>query len=393
MSSPTCVLFVTGAYFPEFSAGGLQSQAVARLLKGRAECHVLTTSIRAGLPPHDRVEDVAVTRVYVARTSRLSTALATVRMLVALIRLLPRVDVVHVQGFSTKNILVMALSKMAGRPVLLHLQTALYDEPATVRRQGRLAWWAFASADRYLSVSPGLTRHYLGANLDAAKVREIPNGVDETRFAPATVDERRDLRRRLHLPAEGPIVLFVGLISRDKQPQILLDAWIRLQPEERTASTLVFVGATDPAHFELGDRLIDRLQATVQLSGIAGRVMFVPPTSQVQDYFRAADVFVMPSLREGLPIALLEAMACGLPCVASRLPGATDVMIEDGINGRLVPPGDSAAFASALGELIANPSEAAAMGAAARRTVEERYTMKRVADTWLAAYEQVLAAK
>ena len=101
----------------------------------------------------------------------------------------------------------------------------------------------------------------------------------------------------------------------------------------------------------------------------------------------------MPSIREGLPIALLEAMACGLPCVASRLPGATDVMIEDGVNGRLVPPGEAAGFASALGAAIDNPVAAARMGAAARRTIEERYTMQRVADSWLAAYERVLAAR
>jgi glycosyltransferase involved in cell wall biosynthesis len=118
-------------------------------------------------------------------------------------------------------------------------------------------------------------------------------------------------------------------------------------------------------------------------------VMFVPPTNQIHDYFRAADVYAMPSIREGLPIALLEAMACGLPCVASRLPGATDVMIEDGVNGCLVPPGDAAGFASALGDAIADPGEAARMGAAARRTVEERYTMARVADIWLATYEHL----
>ena len=390
MNSRPRILLVTGAYAPEFSAGGLQSQSVARLLKGRAECRVLTTSTRAGLPSHEIVDGVPVSRIHVALASRPSRALATVKMFVELIRLLPRVDLVHLHGFSTKNILVTALSKIFSRRVLLHLHTALHDEPAAVRRQGRLAWWAFRSADQYLSVSPGLTRQYLGANLDAAKVREIPNGVDETRFAPPTAEERRELRMRLKLPVERPVVLFVGLISPDKQPHILLDAWARLQGDERTASTLVFVGATDPALFELGDRLIDQLQATAKASGFADRVVFVPPTTQVQDYFRAADIYVMPSIREGLPVALLEAMACGLPCVASRLPGATDVIIEDGLNGRLVPPGDAAGFAGALGEVIANPAEAARMGAAARRTVEERYTMQRVADSWLATYEQIL---
>ena len=145
--------------------------------------------------------------------------------------------------------------------------------------------------------------------------------------------------------------------------------------------------------FELGGRLIDQLRATAQASGFADRVVFVPPTNQVQDYFRAADMYVMPSIREGMPIALLEAMACGLACVASRLPGATDTMVEDGVSGRLVAPGDVDGFATAIGSLLADPATAARMGIAARRIVEDRYTMERVADMWLDAYNEVLGRR
>ena len=185
------------------------------------------------------------------------------------------------------------------------------------------------------------------------------------------------------------MVLFVGVISPDKQPDVLFEAWLLQQRDPALASTLVFVGATDPALFELGGRLIERLRDAVAASGFGDRVYFVPPTKRVEDYFRAADVYALPSAREGLPIALLEAMSCGLPCVASNLPGATDVMVEPGVNGLLVPPGDAAALAAALGEVLGEPANAAQMGAAARRTVEERYTMARVAEMWMAAYNEV----
>ena len=122
-------------------------------------------------------------------------------------------------------------------------------------------------------------------------------------------------------------------------------------------------------------------------------MVFAPPTNQIEDYFRAADMYVMPSMREGMPIALLEAMACGLACVASHLPGATDSMVEDGVNGRLVAPGDIPGFAAAIGGLLADPVAAGRMGAAARRTVEDRYTMERVAGMWLDAYNEVLARR
>ena len=384
-------MLITGAYFPEMSSGGLQSQAAARALHGRMDIVVLTTSTDPALPAHDIVEGVPVSRICVDVESRWSLVMATLRMTTELLRLLPRVNFAHIQGYSTKNILVSVLAKLFARPVILHLQTAKHDEPETVKTQGRLAWWAYSTADLYLSVSPGLTARYLAAGLPADRIREIPNGVDATRFSPASAEERSALRRRLNLPLERPLILFVGVISPDKQPHVLLDAWLRLQSDPALASTLVFVGATDPTLFELGGRLIDQLRGTVAASGFADRVVFVPPTNQVQDYFRAADMYAMPSLREGLPIALLEAMACGLACVASRLPGSTDTMIEPGVNGLLVPPGDVAAFADGLARLLSNPDEAARLGAAARLTVESRYTMERVADMWLDAYHHVLA--
>ena len=382
---------VTGAYFPEISAGGLQSRAVARELAGRADVHVLTTSTDSSLASRDTIDGTPVSRIYVDVTSRASRLRATVQMLFELLRVVPRVDLIHVHGFSSKNILLAVVAKMFRRPIVLHLHTALHDEPAAVAGQGRLAWWAFATADHYLSVSPGLTAHFLAAGLPSDRISPAPNGVDTERFRPATSDERVALRTALGLPLARPLILFVGIMSRDKQPHLLYDAWLRLQRDSALASTLVLVGATSPRQFEADADLVAEIRRRADEAGFSDRVIFVPPNNQIHDYFRAADVYAMPSIREGLPVALLEAMACGLPCVASRLPGATDVMIEDDVNGRLVPPRDATLLASALGAAIANHGEAARMGAAARRTIEERYTTARVAEIWLAAYQHVLA--
>ncbi|MFA5908662.1 MAG: glycosyltransferase family 4 protein [Vicinamibacterales bacterium] len=395
MSTPVLpsVLWVTGAYYPEFSAGGLQCQAVAHVLNGRARLKVLTTATTQGIPFREVVDGVSVSRVIVSVASRWSVVTASARLLAELFRLMPRAKLVHIQGYSTKNILVAAVSRLFGRPMLIHLQTARHDEPETIRAHGALAWWAFSGADAYLSVSPGLTACYLEAGLPAGRIREIPNGVDAVRFAPASPAERQALRRRLHLPEDRPIVLFVGVMSPDKQPHVLFDAWLRMRRETGIASTLVFVGASNPTLYELADRFAERVRAAADASGFGGEVLFVPPTAAIEDYFRAADVFAMPSAREGLPIVLLEAMACGLPAVASRLPGSTDTMIESGVNGLLVPPGDVAAFAAGLADLLSRPAAAAGMGVKARRTVEDRYTIERVAEQWMAAYNDVLGRR
>jgi glycosyltransferase involved in cell wall biosynthesis len=89
----------------------------------------------------------------------------------------------------------------------------------------------------------------------------------------------------------------------------------------------------------------------------------------------------------------MEAMSCGLPCVASRLPGATDTLIQDGVSGRLVPPGDVGAFAAAIAAMLNDPARAAAMGAAARQVVLDRFASHKIAERWLKNYEAVLAGR
>jgi len=277
--------------------------------------------------------------------------------------------------------------------VVIHLQTARHDEPEHIRPQGRLAWWAFSSADYYLAVSNGLLRRYLDAGLPADRIEEIPNGVDVNRFRPAAGDERDALLRQLGLPAGSPVILFVGVMSADKQPQVLLDAWEEAERRSPLRSTIVFVGATDPRLFELTDRLAEQLKQRLVDLGAVDRVRFVPPTPSIELYYRAADVLVMPSLREGLPNVVLEAMASGLPVIASRLPGSTDTMIDDGVNGRLVEPGDRSGFAAAIVEVLGDRAAAARMGAAARRTVEERYRIGIIAERWLGAYHRALSTR
>jgi glycosyltransferase involved in cell wall biosynthesis len=388
--APLRVLLVTGAYAPEISSGGLQCQAVARNLRGRAEVRVLTTAVDSTLRARDIIEGVGVSRVGIDVGSRCSKARATVRILAELSRVVPCVDVVHLHGFSQKNIPVTGVARMFGRPIVLSLHTAGFDEPSAIAGQGVLARRTFSAAALYLCVSPRLVDACLAAGLPPDRVLHVPNGVDLDRFRPATSGERTTLRRRLGLPVDRPIILFVGMFSRDKQPDVLFDAWLGLQQDTRFASTLVCVGATRSSYFEVDERLAADLRGEADRSGFGERVVFVEPTNQVHDYFRAADVFALPSAREGLPVALLEAMATGLPSVASRLAGSTDVIVEHAENGVLVPSGDAVALANALRGLLGDPELAARMGAAARARVARDYSVEQTANRWYEAYQNVL---
>lgn len=381
------VLMVTGAYHPEMSSSAIQCREMARVLAGRVETHVLTTAVDPALRREDSVDGVGVTRVPVDVTSVTSKLRAAVRMLSELLRLVPRTDIVHLHGFSTKNVLVTAVARLLRRPVMLSLHTAGFDEAATVRRHGALAWWAFTHADRYMSVSPNLIDAYLAAGLPPDRIQLVPNGIDMDRFAPADASQRAALRDRLGLPQDRAVVLFVGFFSRDKQPRVLFDAWLRLR--QRLDATLVYVGATRSPYFEVDDDLAEQMREEARRAGCGDRVIFAGPAERVEAYFRAADVFALPSRREGLPVALLEAMACGLPCVASRLPGSTDTIVEEGTTGLLVAPGDAGALADALARLLLDADLAGALGRNARASVARRFANVDVADLWLSAYDRL----
>jgi glycosyltransferase involved in cell wall biosynthesis len=383
------VLMVTGAYHPEISSGGLQCQTMARALAGRATVRVLTTAVDTTLPSEAVVDAVPVTRVHIDVTSTPSRLGAMGRMAAALARLVPASDVVHIHGCSSKNVPVVLATRAAGRPVVLSLHTAGHDEPDAVKQSGRLRWWAFRSVDRYLSVSPSLVDAYLSAGLPADQIECIPNGIDTTRFAPADDRDRAALRQELGLPIDRPVVVFVGFFSHDKQPQILVDAWLRAHARSGVDATLVLVGASRSAYFEVDDEIAERIQETARTQGRADRLVLAGTTLAVDRYLRAADVFVLPSRREGLPVALLEAMACGLPCIASRLRGSTDAIIADGENGFLVPVGDVEAVATALTDVFTDRPRSVALGVAARQTVVDRYSSDFVAQRWLETYDHV----
>lgn len=383
------VLLVAGAYYPEISAAGLQCQAVAAALRGRARLSVLVTAVDPTLPPTETIDGVDVTRVGVDVRSGASKVRASIRLLAKLAALLPNVDVVHMHGFSQKNVPVALMAQMMRKPVVLTLHTSGQDEPQAAAARGRLASWAFRSARVILSVSPNLVRRCEEAGIPASRIRLTPNGIDVERFRPATAAERIALRRDIGWADHERVVVFVGFFSRDKRPDLLFRAWKRIVAQG-AAAKLVYIGATASPYFEIDQSIARDIRAQAAAMGRAADVVFVEPTHAMERYYRAADAFVLSSVREAHPVALLEAMACGVPCIASRIDGATDVIIEDGVNGRLVDRDDEQALAHALAHVLANPDEAGRLGRHARETIVSRYDIRQTAERWLDAYRSVL---
>jgi teichuronic acid biosynthesis glycosyltransferase TuaC len=384
VSNPA-ILIVLGAYFPEISGGGLQARELIRVLRDRLRFTVLTTSSVADAA--DRVDGIDVVRVLVDIGSRWSIMRALGRGLRRLVSLRRSFDVMHLEGFTRKNIPLTLAAAILRKPIVLTLHTGAHDDVRRIKARSRLGFWSITRARRVIAVSPALRDAATEAGVPPEQVQYLPNGVDVTRFSPADPRVRADLRRRLGIPAETRAILFVGFFSHEKGPQRLFAAWRGLPPELRQASTLVFVGQTTLPHGEVDARLADDIRREAAAAGATP--IFVERTHEIEQYYRAADLFVLASTREGCPVALLEAMASGLPVISTHLPGATDMIVVDGMNGRLVPAGDIDRLREALARMLTDADGARTMGGRARETVEKTFSVDQTAHAYLEIYRAV----
>ena len=320
-------------------------------------------AVRHGLP----VDTFNIGPVHSARTLALQTKLArdVVRR---------RIDVVHAYNFYG-NVFAVPPARLAGAPVVI---ASIRDcGPYLSPMQRRVQRLVCRAATRIV-VNAGAVRDWLVADgYEPHRIVLIPNGVDLEPFN-APVDPA-GVRQEFGLDADVPLVTVVSRVTRLKGLENFIGAAATLAERHPRARFLV-AGEPGP-----GDHAyLESLQRLATLLGVGDRVIFAGLRRDVPALLAASTVAVMPSLNEALSNALLESMAAGAPTVATRV-GGTPEAIADGRNGVLVPPGDVAALASAIGRLLDSPDMAAALGRAARRTVEQRFSLR----TMVSATEQL----
>jgi glycosyltransferase involved in cell wall biosynthesis len=233
----------------------------------------------------------------------------------------------------------------------------------------RLYNWAVRRVDNIQCVSE-FTRDMLrAAGYREASLLMIPNAVDLKRFAPRPIGARQ--------PGAPMTVVYVGRIRPVKGTKVLVDAWPK-----------VMAGGTDARLVIAGDGAErEALAQNTRDAGVGNSVDFLGEVSDVPGVLARGDIYVQPSYQEGLPNAVLEAMAMGLPIVATRVSGNEDV-VADGENGLLVPPGDPEALAAAIRRLIDDPALATRMGRRSREIVESRFSLAAVMNQLRDAYRR-----
>ena len=232
-------------------------------------------------------------------------------------------------------------------------------DPRNALRRGLYRWAARRSA-RTIAVSPQIRGLLCGTlGFPEATTVTLTNGIDTDAFAA----NARGAGVRAELGLDGRrVIACVGRLIEAKGQGILLEAFARLRQTHPDVA-LLLVG-DGPARGELESR--------VRTLGLAGQVVFAGNRRDIPAVLSATDVFVLPSFAEGIPLSLLEAMAAGVPVVATAVPGNTNVVAHDGL-GRLVPPRDAAAIAAAVAGLLDTPEAARRIGGAGQAHVRTHF--------------------
>lgn len=395
------VCFLLDSFYPILGGGENHARLLAReMTRQGTSLFVLTRRTLAASPTRECLDGYVVHRVAPTGQPRLGKYLMMGPAFWFLARCRRTYDVIYVCGMRTMGLVGVLCARLFGKKCILRAEScdelrgdhiARHARVAQLPVLGRLpkAWLRLRNrilmrADRFLAISSAIEAEYRSAGVAEEKIVTIPNGIDTDAFVPATSEAKRAIRDRLALP-DKTLVMYTGKLNRGKGLEGLLRAWTTIAHEFSEAH-LVLVGSG--AHQFLSCEPI--LRAFVRDHALHDRVTFAGATHEVAAYLKAADIFVMPSESESQCIALIEAMAVGLPAVATAVGGIPEYFV-DGCHGTLVAARNEAALAQGLRDVLQNP-EAVHQGRQARAAVLRRFQIDVVAQRHRALFREVLLA-
>lgn len=288
-----------------------------------------------------------------------------------------RFDVIETFTYQS-NLVALPLAWMAGLPVRIATHHGrVEDVPVWQERLHVLIARNFAS--KMIAVSNEVCEQLVSSGMDRRSIVVIPNGIS---LSKPNQQEKGVVRKRLGLPEGAIILISVGRLVYQKAHNILIDAL-----EAPTVREL------DVALYIAGEgSLRTRLEAQIQNLDLGNQVHLLGNKDNISTLLSVSDIFVLSSRWEGLPIALLEAMGTSLPVVATRVEGVEEV-VQNGIQGLLVPPEDANALAEALLQLIKDPLLRTKMGIEARKRIHDYYTTEIMCRKYLEVMFSSLSKK
>jgi glycosyltransferase involved in cell wall biosynthesis len=381
MADQPRILMASFASYPLEGGAEKQGRLLATTLRARGVEVTYVAARLPGMPAYEVRDGVPFYRVFCGPWKKYLRRLAAstayqVALAIFLLRVGRHYDIFHCHGaFDVSAAGLVVMARLLGRvSVIKH---ASLNEYAHLRRAlgGRLMEFAVRRADAFVVNSPATYQLFLRQH--PAKLEHcfyIPNGIPSV-----SKPDREFIRRELNLPLASPLIVCVSNFNPQKNQWRAVQAWPYVLTRY-PAARLVFIG--DGVRLEAC-----RLEA--RRLGLGKQVLFMGRQTDVYNYLAAADVFLFPSETEGLSNALIEAMASGLPCVVSDIPGNRQLITPEQ-DGLLFDATDSEALAQTVLRVLTNRPLADSLGIAAQTKIRAHYQMEHIAELYLRLYRHLL---
>jgi glycosyltransferase involved in cell wall biosynthesis len=379
------VCLLTETYYPLTGGGESQTRVLAASLRNRNfQVLIITRRCSDSWKEIDLVDGVSVYRIPPVGTGRFTRWFMLFWSLLALAKTRSQYDVVYVSGFKSLGLSAVLAAKLLRKRCILKADSngemsgeffaaglkkfGLTPSSIIVRilLSGRNK--ILRGANYFVAITTGIAEELKSEGVDPSSIALISNGIDTDRFSPITAFEKQSLRQTLVIPRKGIIITYAGrLVSYKGLPLLLRVAEVIQSEFDHVGFVLIGSGGFDMHNCE------DELKKFVKAKGLEESIYFAGEVDNVHEYLQASDIFVLPSEEDAFPLALVEAMACGLPVISTPVGGIKEI-ITDRQNGLLVQARDFQQLYQVISGLIRDPTLSASLGTAAVQTVQERYS-------------------
>ena len=372
-------------YFPPLPTGGAERQAerLAGYIVSRNVNSAVITRRVGPLPKHELRNGFDVYRLLQVGPGKVKTLTFTIAAIITLLRLRDTYDILHAHLAFSPSIAAAVVGKLLNKVVIVKFGNSdsfgdIQRSQRTWRGRLRLAilrrW-----ADVCVALDAEMEKEMLAAGFLRERVIRMNNGIDTVRFSRDSVSS---VDLKIHNLEGKVVVLYTGRLVPQKALHLLLEAM--KEAVVSCENLLLLMIGTGPER--------EPLLEQVNKLDLQQHVNFIDQVDDVRPYLGAGDIFVLPSLAEGISNSLLEAMSCGLACIATRVGGSPEVL-GDGRYGVLVQPNSVAELTEALVRLGNSPHERKEFGSLARQRILEKYDFRVVGEQYFALYQHLLEAK
>ena len=325
--------------------------------------------------------------------SRQQSLAWSIRLPFILLKYAKQYDIINLINLWWGTLLSPLVLHPLGKKVVYDMTLLGDDNPSTLAAShlGKLKLALFKQFDGVTGLSPALVEDCRRQQFSGQLLLQ-PNFLAFDPQDGDAPDLSAEVKLRLNLPVDSQVILFVGSIISRKGVDIVVEVFSHLAARYPRLR-LVLVGPnTHQENPRLDEGFVQAMKTRLVVDNLTERVLWaglVNDSQSLSDYYRAADIFLFPSRAEGLGNVILEAMAAGLPVVASNLPGVTDFLISSGEQGYLIQPEDLSGFITAVEKLINDRDQRQKLGTQARKTILEKFAFENYCQTKAEFYHAV----